>query len=293
VVCRQCGRSNPDGANFCANCGAYLGWDGAPAPTPAQKPSTQRGAPAPEQHVAAVLRLADATLAVEPGSGVEVTATVHNEGSQVEEFTVTVAGPADRWATVEPAALRIYPGEHAECVVRFEPPRSPEALGGRAPFSVRAASTVHRGLVASADGVLEIKPFRALSAALLPEQTSGTGRTVHQVEVTNAGNVTEPLQVLVHAEGEDRRLSFDGPGAEFAAVPGRSVFALGVRPRFRLVGGVRLHPFHVVLTPRPPVAPVRLDGRMRARALVPLWLAIVLVALVLVFCACALSNLSG
>lgn len=291
MVCRQCGRSNPDGANFCTNCGAYLGWEEAPAGMAAQQPGPQRTGPVREQHVAAAMRLSDPTLAVEPGSAVEVTATVHNEGSQVEEFAVTVTGPVSRWASVEPPALTIYPGEHAECVVRFAPPRSPEALGGRAPFSVRAESTVHRGLVAGADGVLEIRPFRALTAALVPEQASGRGRIVHQVEVTNAGNVVEPLQVQAQADGDDRRLTFDVPPGEVTAPPGRSMVPIGVRPRARFAGGARLHPFHVTVTPRPPVSPVRLDGRVHARALLPIWLLLLLVALVLVLCVCVGNNL--
>jgi hypothetical protein len=270
----------------------YLGWDSEPPPPiqPRQPAPPRNGRP-PEQHAAAALRLADPTLAVEPGGSVEVTATVYNGGSQVEEFAITIAGPTFRWATVEPEALTVYPGERAECVVRFALPRSPEVLGGRAPFTVRAASTVHPGLVAAGDGTLEIGAFRAVTAVLVPEQTSGWGPTVHRLEVTNAGNVVEPVQVQVQAKDQDRQVSFDVPRGEVSAAPGRSVVNIGVRPKFRLAGAPRWHPFEVVVIPRPPVSPMRIEGRMQGRALVPHWVVVIVVVLVFVLCVELLQRL--
>ena len=210
--------------------------------------------------------------------------TIHNGGSQVEQFVITVAGPTSRWAVVEPAALTVYPGEDARCLVRFVPPRGPEPPAGRARFTVRAASTVHPGLVAGADGVLVISPYREVTAALVPEQTSGRGRTVHRVEVTNAGNIIERVQVQVQPKDQDGRVSFDAPRGDLPAAPGRSVLHIGVRPKLRLVGRPRWHPFQVIVIARPPVSPVRLDGGRQARALIPRWAAVLIGVLVLLLC---------
>src|SRR6266508_94587 len=291
IVCRQCGRSNADGAQFCANpaCGAYLGWDGERSTTPAPEwPAPPRPEPRPEQHAAAALALADPTLPVEPGATTGTTATVHNGGSQVEQFVLTVAGPAARWAEVEPAALTIYPGERAECAVRVAPPRTSEAPAGRAPFTVRASTTVRRGLAATADGWLELAPFRLVSATLNPERSSGRRRTLHRVEVTNAGNVVEP--VAVQASDRDGRVRFDTPGGELAAAPGQRMINVAVRPPFRLAGRARSYPFQVVVIPHPPAPPVRLDGDRRARAFLSGWVAVLVVVLMLLACLGCCSN---
>src|SRR6266545_3774152 len=255
IVCRQCGRSNADGAQFCANpaCGAYLGWDGERSTTPAPEwPAPPRPEPRPEQHAAAALALADPTL------------------------------------PVEPAALTIYPGERAECAVRFAPPRTSEAPAGRAPFTVRASSTVHRGLAATADGWLELAPFRLVSATLTPQRSSGRRRTLHRVDVTNAGNVVEP--VAVQASDRDGRVRFDTPGGELAVAPGQRMINIAVRPPFRLAGRARSYPFQVVVIPHPPAPPVRLDGDRRARAFLSGWVAVLVVVLMLLACLGCCSN---
>jgi hypothetical protein len=133
--------------------------------------------------------------------------------------------------------------------------------------------------MAAADGVLEIGPYRDVTAALVPEQTSGRRRTVHRIEVTNAGNIIERVQV--QPRDQDGRVSFDAPRGDLPAAPGLLVLYLGVRPKLRLVGRPRWHPFQVIVIARPPVSPVRLDGGRQARALVPRWAAVLIVLLML------------
>src|SRR6266508_3754647 len=100
VTCRECGRRNADGAQFCANrdCGAYLGWAGehtVSQPDP-------HGTP---QRVGIRIELSDASLALAPGDAGTITLTLHNTGTLVEGVAVTVVGPAAPWSTVEPAQL--------------------------------------------------------------------------------------------------------------------------------------------------------------------------------------------
>lgn len=291
IQCRQCGRSNADGTQFCANpqCGAFLGWDGEPVATAtwpqvpgaagSATPATPGAGPVPGQHAAVVLELSDPILSVEPGQTASTTATVHNGGTRVEQFVVSVSGPAAPWATVEPADLSVFPGQQARCAVRFTPPRVGATAAGRAWFSVRAASTVHPGLLAAADGALDIQPFREVSAVLVPQSTAGRLRTVHRVEVTNAGNVVEPVRL--QASDRDGRVRFGGPAGEVPIPPGLSTVDMPVRPPVRMVGRVRSHPFQVTVAPRPPLTPVRLDGERQSLALMPRWVPVVAAVLVL------------
>ncbi|MEV6524716.1 zinc ribbon domain-containing protein [Longispora sp. NPDC051575] len=266
LECRQCGQANPDGAEFCSapSCGAYLRWDG-PAGQPVRQPTTAVPVVSPGDRAGASLVLADRHAAVEPGETTAVTLSVHNGGTRVEQFTLAVLGPAAAWATVEPPTLSVYPGDRAEATVRFAPPRGSASPAGRASFRVQAASTVHPGLVATADGTLDVGVYRELGAVLVPQNTSGRGRTRHRLELTNTGNVVEPVRIT--ASDPDGRLRFGVPAGDVAVPPGGTAVPLTVTAPWRFVGAPRPHRFTVQITPRPPAPPVRLDGGREAVAL--------------------------
>src|SRR5262249_53566791 len=155
--------------------------------------ATVRPAAGHTQYASGSVTLSAAELAVAPGSTTTTTATVYNGGTQVEEFVVSVHGPAGAWGTAEPASLQVYPGGRADCTIRFAPPRHSSTLPGRAEFTVAVASTLHSVVSVGASGVLDVGEFRALDASLVPQRTSGRGRTAHRIDLTNTGNVVEPV----------------------------------------------------------------------------------------------------
>jgi hypothetical protein len=270
IVCRKCGRQNADGARFCAGsqCGEYLGWDtqlrtGTVVGSATVQPGHYT------QNAAASVTLAATELVAAPGGTATTTATVRNGGSQVEEFTVSVIGPAAVWATVEPAKLNIYPGDRAECSVRFAPPRDPSVRPGRADFTVVATSTVHRELATGATGAVDVGTFRALNAELTPQRSTGRWRTVHRVVLTNAGNVVEPVHISASDPAD--RLRFALPAGEVRVPPGRQEVNVSVQPPRRWFGRPQQYPFQVTVSTPPPTAPVRLDGFRNASPLIPGW----------------------
>jgi hypothetical protein len=285
IVCRQCGKNNADRVEFCVNpeCGAYLGWDiRQTGSLPAVGRPGQPAGPAPPvghtQTAAATVTLPETVLAVQPGEAATTTATVFNGGSQVEQFAMSVLGPTAAWATVEPTTLRIFPAGQAQCTVRFAPPREATTPPGPASFTVQAASTLHPGLEATANGWLDVGIFREVTAVLVPQQSSGRGRTRHRIDITNAGNVTEPVRL--EASDAAGKFHFGVPAGELALRPGKHSVPVPVRPPARWLGQPTQHPFTVTVTPRPALAPIRLDG---SRELVPLiagWLPKAGVALV-------------
>src|SRR5689334_10815427 len=142
IECRFCGTRNPPGTQFCVNpdCRAYLGWEQPDAGHEHAQQAGPVGPAADGPEAAGAVTLSESALAVEPGQTVSTTATVYNGGSQVEQFDVAVVGPAGGWASVEPASLRIFPGDHAETVIRISPPREIYTPAGQSWFTVRAMS---------------------------------------------------------------------------------------------------------------------------------------------------------
>ncbi|WP_433719289.1 hypothetical protein ACQP2Y_32305 [Actinoplanes sp. CA-051413] len=286
IICAQCGHRNPDGSRFCTNrdCGAFLAWTDPNAGPPAQPPRPEPARPLPRQgdatrwgagvdghsDVAASMTLTDATLAVVPGETVSTTVSVHNGGGQVEQFALTVLGPTAGWAEIEPAVLAVYPDARAEAVIRWSPPRQASTAAGRAPFTVRAASILHRGLQVHATGVLDVAEFRALTATLTPQTTSGRWQTSHRIQLTNEGNVVEPVQLK--ATDPAGRIKFSLPAGELPVPPGSQSIDMSVRPPWRFFGRPTSLPFQVIGTPRPPVTPVRLDGTREVVPLIAGWI---------------------
>jgi hypothetical protein len=262
IVCRQCGRHSNDGSSFCAHpeCGAYLGWAGQ------EQPATGVD---PQAAAAATLSLSDPTLSAVPGETASTTAIVHNGGNQVEQFALEVVGPTAGWAVIEPPTLSVYPGDRAQATIRLSPPRVSTTAAGRAWFTVRATSLLHPGLTVGANGTLEVGPFRELSATLTPQGSTGRWRTVHGLDVTNAGNVVEP--VSLQAGDPSGRLRIGLPAGEIPLAPGTHRMNIAVRPPPRFVGRPQAYPFQVAVVPRPPTPPIRLDGRREGVALVAGW----------------------
>ncbi|MEU8229125.1 hypothetical protein AB0C12_05895 [Actinoplanes sp. NPDC048967] len=286
IICAQCGHRNPDGSRFCTNrdCGAFLAWTDPNAGPPARPPRPEPARPLPRQgdatrwgasvdghsDVAASMTLTDATLAVVPGETASTTVSVHNGGGQVEQFAITVLGPTAGWAEIEPAVLAVYPDARAEAVIRWSPPRQASTAAGRAPFTVRAASILHRGLQVHATGVLDVAEFRALTATLTPQTTSGRWQTSHRIQLTNEGNVVEPVQLK--ATDPAGRIKFSLPAGELPVPPGSQSIDMSVRPPWRFFGRPAGLPFQVIGTPRPPVTPVRLDGTREVVPLIAGWI---------------------
>jgi hypothetical protein len=217
-----------------------------------------------------------AELPAEPGGEATCRVTVRNGSSRVDEFTATVLGPAGAWATVEPAAVRLMPGNDETVTVRFRPPRSHLVAPGPVIFGVRVVATA--GGDASAvveEGTLVIGPFTEVVAVLRPRQSRGMLSGRHRLLVTNRGNV--PTQARFAAVDPDERVGVRFRPELVHAGPGATEeVAVRVRPRrLLLMGTPEQIPFEVAVEPTG--APgVRLQASMDHRRLIPRWVPMVL-----------------
>ncbi len=290
TVCQRCGQQNVDGAQFCANrdCGEYLSWDSPEQPQRRQpEPEAAQdldvAPPARSQTVGGYLKFDPAALTAAPGESADSTVTVYNVGSQVEEFTVTATGPAAAWVTFRPAVLHVYPGDSATCAVSFEPPLAGPAQAGLTPLTVRATSTLHPDLLVSATGTAEVEVLHQLSATMTPLQTSGRGVTLHNVELTNAGNTAE--RVRIRATDPTARVRFGVPPDELDVPTGTHFVPISVWPPRQLFGRRRWYPFQLLIAPSSAAAQLRLDGSREMRPRFPRWL-LALLAVLVVICSC-------
>jgi hypothetical protein len=223
-----------------------------------------------------LVKIEPAELPAEPGGEATCRVIIRNVGTIVDGFTATVLGPAAAWATVEPAAVRLFPGNEETVRVRFRPPRSHLVAPGPVIFGVRVVATAAGEASAVVEeGTLVIGPFTEVVAVLRPRQSRGTLSGRHRLLVTNRGNV--PTQARLAAVDPDERVGVRFRPEQVQAGPGATEeVAVRVRPRrMLLMGTPEQIPFEVAVEPTG--APgLRLQASMDHRRLIPRWVPMLL-----------------
>jgi hypothetical protein len=234
IECRRCGHGNEDGAQFCANCQAFLEWQGT-------RPTAER----PQSAIAADLDCA--SLQVVPGGRAECRARIRNTGKIIDELRLEVVGDAAGWAAVEPALMRLFPGTSEVARIVFSPPRAPQVTAGPTRYGLKVSSTVRPEVYTVENDLVDVGPYVDWSAELVPPHPSGEGTATVQVRVRNSGNA--PLQVAVSGRSSDGTLAVDGAPGSLTVAPGqsseRSVQLRSLQPA--PAGGERSHPFQAVV----------------------------------------------
>ncbi|MFE4372647.1 hypothetical protein ACFRMN_31320 [Streptomyces sp. NPDC056835] len=228
------------------------------------------------------------SVTAEPGARTDVPLQILNSGSTVEEYRFEVVGACAAWATVEPAALSLYPGASGTVVVRLTPPRDPSVPAGETPFGIRVVPTSELSETVVPEGRVTVAPFTEVTSELVPRSSNGARRGSHQLAVDNRGNAPVTVRLSGRTGTERARVRF--ATAELRIPPGHADFAkLWVRPAKRLWRGTPMtHTFQVFAAPVPaeegqePYEPVVLDGSYEQQAILPGWLprALILAAVV-------------
>ncbi|HEY0640899.1 MAG TPA: hypothetical protein VGD67_24980 [Pseudonocardiaceae bacterium] len=226
----------------------------------------------------AIASLHAAQLSVEPGAQAECTILVRNSGRVVDQFVVDVLGDTAAWATVEPPVVNLLPGDEAEVVVRFAPPRGPGAKAGPTPFGVRVRSREDPAGSVVEEGVVDVGAFSKVETELVPRRSMGSRKGSHEIAVDNTGN--QPVTVEIMAVDPDDVLRFRLDQSVVVVQPGTAVFVgLKVIPRDRFLRGAEQpHPFQVLVNDGSG-PPLTADGTMVQRQVLPTWLLPALLAL--------------
>lgn len=212
------------------------------------------------------------------GDPVSVPVTVRNVGDIVQAYDIEVLGIPQRFATVDPPSLSLYPGTSGTAVISLLAPRSSEIRAGDFPMGVRVTPTGSADEPVTQETSVRVLPFLDTTAELIPRTTRGRRGAVHDLAVDNRGNV--PIKCIISGEDANGTLRFEERPQIIEIGPGEARFAaIAVRPvQGFWRGPARTHPFLVDITPEDS-APVTLDGTHLQEPRLPPWLFKALAAL--------------
>ena len=124
---------------------------------------------------------------VEPGGAGTAVVRVRNAGQVVEEFRLELVGPVSAFASVEPAQLRLFPGDEGEATVRFQPPRDASVASGPTTFGVRVIPIDDPSSAVVEESTVTVGGFADVTADISPRNVDGNSAT-HTITVRNRGN---------------------------------------------------------------------------------------------------------
>jgi hypothetical protein len=155
--------------------------------------------------VAGLVELATPTIDADPGEESEVGILVYNTGLEDEAFDLEVIGSPAPWSFLDPAIVRLPGGGAGTSRLVLRPPRTCEIPAGPMPFSIRLSARTEPDRDEVAEGTLDIAPYEAFTARLVPDVLDVGVRARVRVEVTNDGNV--PIVVSITANSPDDALA--------------------------------------------------------------------------------------
>ena len=206
--------------------------------------------------MAGLVELATPTIDADPGEESEVGILVYNTGLDDEAFDLEVIGSPAPWSFLDPAIVRIPGGGAGTSRLVLRPPRTCEIPAGPMPFSIRLSARTEPDRDEIADGTLDIAPYEAFTARLVPDVLDVGVRARVRVEVTNDGNV--PIVVSISANSPDDELALRVED-DSVLVPAGSTAEVRIR----------IHPRHRRLVGRGDAAlfTVRLESLIRVATL--------------------------
>ena len=134
------------------------------------------------------------TVPVEPGGAGTASVRVRNTGSVVEEFRLEIVGPIAAFSVVEPAQLRLFPGDEGEATIRFHPTRDASVPAGAVTFGVRVTPVADPTSVVVEEGTVSFGGFSDIAADISPRNVDGNSAT-HTITVRNRGNAATAVHL--------------------------------------------------------------------------------------------------
>jgi hypothetical protein len=212
--------------------------------------------------------LDNAALSVEPGQSVVGDVRLRNDGLERTQLVVAITGPARPYSWVAPDTVEVTPGSAETVRVGFRVPRASVPAAGPLSFEVTVTPAGETAPVATAAGVVEIRPFSALSVALAPPEKADDGHSVrHGLVVGNRGNA--PVKTALRAEAAGIDLEVRVEPSDVLVAPGdKSQATVEVAASKRLLTGKpRTLPFRVVAQPEVG-EPAEAEGQLQQQPVV-------------------------
>ena len=166
---------------------------------------------------------------VEPGGAGTAVVRVRNAGDVVEEFRLELVGPVAAYAVVEPAQLRLFPGDEGEATVRFQPPRDASVLAGSTSFGVRVTPVADPTSAVVEESSVVIGGFSDVTADISPRNVDGNSAT-HTITVRNRGNAPTTV-ALSYVDPDERTAGSLQPAEVEVGGGGDATATLKVAPK--------------------------------------------------------------
>ncbi len=207
------------------------------------------------------------TARATPDAQTELLLGITNRSDTVNEFTVELDDPTVGWIQIDPPTRNIWPGSRDTFRILIQPPRSAAVRAGWKEYGLRIRSDGIPDGETTASIRVEVLPFEAVEARIVPRTSSGYRKGTHRVEVRNLGSA--PWTANMSASDPDDLLRFQVP-KQVMVMPAETLnVPVAVRPReLTIVGSTSKHEFNVALQ-RDGGSPIRVDGTFAQRPFIP------------------------
>lgn len=139
---------------------------------------------------------------VEPGGAGTALVRVRSTSEVVEQFRIELVGPVAAFASVDPAELRLFPGDEGDAQILFQPPRDATVSSGSYTFAVRVAPVTSPESAVVEESTVVIAGFSVITADISPRNVDGNSAT-HTITVRNAGNAPTTV-ALAYLDPDER-----------------------------------------------------------------------------------------
>ena len=207
------------------------------------------------------------TARATPDAQTELLMGITNRSDTVNEFMVELDDPTVGWIRIDPPSRNIWPGSRDTYRILIQPPRSTAVRAGWKEYGLRILSDGIPDGVTTASIRIEVLPFEAVEARIIPRTSSGFRKGRHRVEVKNLGSA--PWTASMAATDPDDLLRFQVP-KQVMALPGETLnVPLAVQPkRLAFIGSSSKHEFTVALQ-REGGTLINVAGNFDQRAFLP------------------------
>ena len=141
------------------------------------------------------------SLTIAPGDSGEYTATLHNSGQTVDQFTVSIDGLDSQWFSLPVSSVALFPNDEDHLKVILHPPKA-DAASGSHRFKLNVMSQENPAQPVSVELSFNIQAAPQIAMEIV--QTSGGQRPHYHLSAINPGSGEATLQLK--AASEDRRL---------------------------------------------------------------------------------------
>jgi len=225
------------------------------------------------------VRLDPEQLRLTPGEPAVVRVTMINQGNVIDSLSIAVAGIPSAWVRGTEQTAQLSPGAEATIPLTIEVPRAPESLPHDYQVRVQARSATNLDKSSTASALWSVLPYSACDLRITPNKASDRTVAEYQVTVCNTGNTS--ANYALSAIDNDQVLKYIFAQDQALLKPGQLVTVpLTVHAPRLLFGSDQPRAFTVQAEiPNGPSESA--TAQFIQRALVPIWLPLVLALLLL------------